>query len=294
MRKVIHITTFNDYRGDFQSLFTLYNEVINCNEDIEFNFSKCNFLRPNAVAFIGGLARLIQQTKRAVTFDWYSVKNDAVMANLCQNGFANSFNHTSSGWDGNSIPYREDPVNDMNGVMDYLTFNWIGKGWVQVSDPLKDAIVGRMWEIYSNAFEHSETPIGVFSCGQLFRRHNRLILSTVDFGKGIPCSVRDFLVKKGVDPQKVSRLSSGACLNWAFTRGNTTCNAMVARGLGLDLLKEFVQVNQGKLEIYSNDGYAIVDKDGERFENCNINFSGTIVHITLCCDETIYRFGNEV
>ncbi|MCP4701009.1 MAG: HAMP domain-containing histidine kinase [Gammaproteobacteria bacterium] len=67
----------------------------------------------------------------------------------------------------------------------------------------------------------------------------------------------------------------------------------VRRGLGLDLLKEFIQLNQGKLEIYSNDGYAIVDKDGERFMNCDISFKGTVVHITLHCDENLYQFCNE-
>lgn len=289
----IHILTFNDSPEDFQSLFTLYQQVVSSTGDVEFNFSKCNFLRPNAVAFIGGMARLLERSNRVVTFNWDSVKNNAVMTNLRQNGFAETFNHPSLKWDGNSIPYREDPSIDMNGIMDYLTFNWIDKGWVHVSDRLRNAIVGRMWEVYSNAFEHSETQIGVFSCGQHFYRHNRLVLSTIDFGQGIPNSVRAFL-SKHADAEKVSKLSSVACLKWAFTRGNSTCSAMVARGLGLDLLKEFVQLNQGKLEIYSNDAYVIVDKDGERFENLNTNFSGTIVHITLCCDEKIYRFRDEV
>jgi hypothetical protein len=64
------------------------------------------------------------------------------------------------------------------------TYYWIGKGWVHVSDRLRDAIVGRMWEIYNNAFEHSGTPIGGYSCGQYFKTHNNLILSVVDFGQG--------------------------------------------------------------------------------------------------------------
>jgi hypothetical protein len=62
---------------------------------------------------------------------------------------------------------------------------------------------------------------------------------------------------------------------------------------GLDLLKEFVRLNQGKLEIYSNDGYAIVDKDGERYENRELAFEGTVVHITLRCNEQPYRFFDE-
>lgn len=291
-QKVIQIPTLNDGPHDFARLFGIWNEVNDYFEDIRFDFSRCGFLRPNAVAFLGGLARLVESRLGSVTFDWSTLRHGAVMTNLCQNGFAGTFAYPSSRWDGNSIPYREDKTLDMNGIMDYLTYNWIGKGWVHVSDRLRDAIAGRMWEIYSNAFEHSGTEVGVFSCGQHYWRQNYLILSAVDFGRGIPANVRSFL-RQYVEEALVSKLSGAACLKWAFERGNSTCTGGVARGLGLDLLKEFVRLNQGKLEIYSNDGYAIVDKDGERFENRDLAFEGTVVHITLRCDENLYLFRDE-
>jgi len=83
---------------------------------------------------------------------------------------------------------------DMNKIMDYLTYRWIGK-WVNVTDRLRDAISGRMWEIYSNDFEHSDTEVGVFTCGQHFRHRNDLILTVVDFGRGIPAKVKAFLTE---------------------------------------------------------------------------------------------------
>lgn len=291
-QKVIHIPTLNDGPHDFAQLFEIWSEANGYFEDIRFDFSRCGFLRPNAVAFLGGMARLIESRIGSVTFDWGTLQSGAVMTNLCQNGFAGTFAYPSSAWDGNSIPYREDKTLDMNGIMDYLTYNWIGKGWVHVSDRLRDAIAGRMWEIYNNAFEHSGSEIGVFSCGQHYWRQNYLILSAVDFGRGIPANVRSFL-RQYVDEALVSRLSGAACLKWAFERGNSTCTGGVARGLGLDLLKEFVRINQGKLEIYSNDGYTIVNKDGERFDNLDLAFEGTVVHITLRCDENLYRFRDE-
>jgi len=67
----------------------------------------------------------------------------------------------------------------------------------------------------------------------------------------------------------------------------------VARGLGLDLLKEFVRLNQGKMEVYSNEGYVVIDQYGERFENRPVSFEGTVFHITLRCDEALYRFADE-
>jgi signal transduction histidine kinase len=173
--------------------------------------------------------------------------------------------------------------------MDYITYNWIGKGWLHVSDRLRDAIAGRMWEIYNNAFEHSGTEIGVFTCGQHFPLNNELILSVGDFGQGIAANVRNYLSH---DPRS-GKLTAAACLHWAFLRGTSTLPNGIARGIGLDLLKEFVRVNHGKLEVYSNEGYGIIDENGERFQNCSISFEGTIFHITLRCDENLYQFVDE-
>lgn len=213
------------------------------------------------------------------------------MANLNQNGFAGTFGSPFSGWSGNSIPYREDRSLDMNGIMDYLTYNWIGKGWVHVSGRLRDAIAGRMWEIYNNAFEHSGTEIGVFSCGQYFPHNDTLLLSVVDFGQGIPAKVRTFF-RQYTNEDLVSKLTGASCLKWAFQAGTTT-KVGEPGGSGLDLLKEFVRLNQGKLEVYSNEGYAIIDRDGERYENHGISFEDTVVHITLVCDERLYHFKDE-
>jgi hypothetical protein len=289
-QKLIEIPTLNDQARDFYQLFSIYNQVNSDFQDVRFDFSHCWFLRPNAVAFLGGLARLIESRQGKVAFDWSTLSSKgAVMTNLRQNGFAGAFGDSSPAWDGNSIPYREHRNLDMNGIMDYLTYNWIGKGWVHVSERLRDAIAGRMWEIYCNAFEHSQTNIGVFSCGQHFKKQDELILSVVDFGLGIPARIRYFFRNN----PRAQGLRADACLRWAFARGTSTCTDDVPRGLGLDLLKEFVGINQGKLEVYSNEGYAVIDRDGERYENRDVSFNGTVVHITLRCDERLYQFRDE-
>jgi len=289
----IQVPTINDRRSDYETLFDIWNQVNDYSLNVEFDFSTCRFLRPNAVAFLGGLARLIESRSGSVFFDWSTLLDRGpVITNLCQNGFAGTFGHDTSGWTGHSIPYREDRQFDMNGIMDYLTLSWIGRGWVHVSDRLRDAIVGKVWEIYNNALEHSGSQIGVFSCGQHFRNRNELILAVIDFGRGISANVRNYF-RQYVDPDVVAQLSGAGCLRWAFERGNSTCVGDVARGLGLDLLKEFVALNQGRLEVYSNDGYGIIDNNGEQYEDRDISFEGTVVQITLRCDENLYRFRDE-
>ncbi|MBF0553255.1 MAG: ATP-binding protein [Nitrospirae bacterium] len=292
-QNVINIPRINDTPSDFEILFKIWSQINGYEEDVRFDFSRCYFLRPNAVAFLGGLTRLIQYRWGTVEFDWATLR-DRILTNLCQSGFAKAFGYPSSGWDGNSIPYRHDDTLDMNGIMDYLTDNWIGKGWVRISNRLRDAIAGNMWEIYNNAFEHSGTEIGVFSCGQYFPWYNALLLSVVDFGQGIPSKVRDFF-RQNVSEEQADKLKGSTCLQWAFQAGSTTkVGYGEPGGAGLDLLKQFVKLNKGKLEVYSNDGYCIIDKNGERYSNRTISFEGTVFHITLWCDEKQYHLKGEV
>ena len=163
--EVIQVPTLRDNPQDFAQLFRIWKEVNSCCEnarDIHFDFSRCGDLRPNAIAFLGGLARLIESNSRWKKFDWNSIHNPSVMSNICQNGFASTFGYSSQATqdlNSNIIPYREDKALNVGGIMDYLEQYWLGRGWVQVSQPLRDAIVGRMWEIYNNAFEHSNSAI---------------------------------------------------------------------------------------------------------------------------------------
>ncbi len=285
----LQVPTINDDQVDFDRLFELWQKSDGSYKNVRFNFSSCHFLRPNAVAFLGGLARLIESRMGTVFFDWDSLHDAWVKNTMTQNGFAGAFGHPSSSWSGETIPYREDRTEDSAEILDYLTKHWLGRGWVHVSKNLRNAIVGKVWEIYANAFEHSQSGIGVFSCGMHLTTRNTRILSVVDFGQGIAANVRNYLSS---DP-RATNVTAASCLKWAFQGGTTTRPNGIKRGMGLDLLKEFIRLNHGRLEVYSNDGYAIIDESGERYSNRGTSFEGTILHITLYCDEQYYRFADE-
>jgi len=288
----LDIPTINDNPGDFDRLFGLWQEVKDSSCDVTFDFTRCGFLRPNAIAFLGGLARLIQSQNRSGTFDWETV-SDPVLEILRQNGFAAEFGYEDvSGGPGNSIPYREDQTESSDAkdeIIDYLTHEWLGHGWVHVSPELRNTIVGRVWEIYANAFLHSKSDLGVFSCGQFFWRMGLLKLAVVDFGFGIPATVREFFR----DDPRAKQFSAPACLEWAFKRGTSTKAESTGRGIGLDLLKEFVDANAGILEIYSEDGYALFRPRTQEYGKLSSSFEGTAVNITLRCDERRYSLVKE-
>lgn len=293
-QKIIEIPSIGDEPVDFKTIFAIIDIAKASREDICFEFRRCKSLKPNAVALLGGLVRSLEAQGKKITFRWDSLKDEPLRETLRQNGFLNYFGQISQTPLENAIPYREDFIKNMdsaekmNSIMDYLIDLWIGRGWVQVSKKLKNEIVGKVWEIYSNAFEHGKDGIGVFTCGEHIK--NDLILTVVDFGKGIPVKVREFF-KADSD---VDMALSTNCLKWAFQPGHTTSCDNIARGLGLDFLKEFIILNHGKLEIYSNDGYVLIEKEDIEYSDKLTFFDGTVVHITLRCDENLYyQFTDE-
>jgi len=290
--KCFSIPTLNDTLTDFSKLFELGNRVIEYRGDVIFELSTCQFLRPNAIAFLGGIARLIENRGRRASFN-FNTAHDKVLAILRQNNFATCFGNPDFTGPGNSIPYKEifaESTSDVkDDIIDYLTYEWLKHGWVHLSVRLRDAIVGRVWEIFDNALEHSRSSVGIFSCGQYFWRMELLKLAVVDLGCGIPANVRNYLGSHS----SVAPRTSADCLEWAFQKGHSTSPGKTGRGMGLKLLKEFVNVNQGKLEIYSESGYALIENRKESFENLNTSFQGTLVNITLRCDESYYQFADE-
>ncbi len=284
----LKVPVINDAPREFDKLFSLWRKVDADRLNVTFDFTRCRFLRPNAVAFLGGLARLVERRGGRYEFRWDTMPRP-VRVNLRQNGFAASFGDTREPWKGHSIPYREDAHQAVDEIADYLSEKWLDRRWVQVSQRLRHAIVGRVWEIYDNAFEHAQSKVGVFSCGQHFARLNLLKLAVVDFGVGIPANVRRF---KRNDPG-FQGATAAACLRWALRRGTSTKTGGPGRGIGLGLLKEFVSVNNGTLEIYSDTGYVFIDRGREVHTDRNAGFRGTAVNITLQCDERFYQFADE-
>jgi hypothetical protein len=281
----IYVPTINDCFDDWDCLFKLWNQINNKDSFITFDFSQCQFLRHNAVAFLGGLARFITSRGGQVYFDWNTL-GEKVRMNMSQNGFINAFNGGYEPWLGNSIPYREDSCQNQTEIINYLRNDWLGRGWVSVSPQLQDSIITQVGEIYANAFEHGCSEIGVFTCGQRYPKLKELKLTVIDFGVGIPTNVRIF--------QGINNLTSSEAIKWAFKLGNTTRRYGVTGGLGLDLLSKFVTMNKGKLEIFSHEGYALVDQTGVKYGERSTWVKGTLVNITLQCNESYYHLASEV
>lgn len=281
MIQTLYLTTINDKEKDYLALFEIWNEYKN-SLNLQIDFSNCKFLQPNAVAFLGGMIYHIKIKGGKVSIKHTTMASDILM-NLAQNGFLNAIGENFHPWEGNSIPFRHDIRCSSDSITSYLREQWLGRGWFSISETLADTITGIVWEIYANAFEHSCSSQGVFSCGQYYPSMKKLSLSVVDFGIGIPESVRKYLdFRKYPDS-----ISSVDALEMAFQSGFTT-KPNDSRGLGLEFLKEFVQLNDGRMDVYSHEAHGIVVNGQEKYHETSAFFQGTIVNIRLQCDEKSY------
>jgi hypothetical protein len=55
-----------------------------------------------------------------------------------------------------------------------------------------------------------------------------------------------------------------------------------------------IDLNQGKLQIYSHDGYVKLSQNPPKYGGQTYPFQGTIVNINLVCDETYYCLNSEL
>lgn len=142
------------------------------------------------------------------------------------------------------FPYQRFDIED-----DRYFSNYIEKGLVNrqeipnMSSGLHKQFYQSILEIFNNAVVHSKSKLGVFSCGQYFPQRNRLAFSVADLGVGIQENVNHYL-KMDISPEEA--------IDWATQDNNTTKNANIPGGLGLKLLREFIDLNGGCIQIVSD------------------------------------------
>lgn len=277
------IPTIQSAPDDIDVLCTIWHAIHETPGPIQLDFHQCQFLTPTAIAFLGAVARRFQQDPH-VQINWTSFV-PSVHEYLTRNGLLAAFGHGERGHVSHAVPFREDqPTGHHADLMTYLQHSWLGGPWIKLSPTLRDAIISRVLEGYLNVWEHSISPVGAITCGQHFPRLKQLSLTILDLGIGIPTSVRNFL--------KQPSLSDLDAIRWALQRGNSTGVRGTARGLGLDLLHQFVRHNHGSLEIYSYHAHVTINEHGATYAHRSSSFPGTLLQFTLQCDETSYDFSN--
>lgn len=153
-----------------------------------------------------------------------------------------------------------------------------------ISLPLKKKMTEAIYEIFVNAQIHSETK-NIYTCGQFYPQKNIIEFTITDTGIGF---------KNRINQRFKKNLTSTQAIQWATNDRHTT-KIGVSGGLGLALLKEFIEKNKGKLQIISDDGFYQFDSNGEDIKLFHGAFPGSIVNLQFRTDDvSTYTLADEV
>ncbi|MEK7289619.1 MAG: ATP-binding protein [Planctomycetota bacterium] len=153
-----------------------------------------------------------------------------------------------------------------------------------ISLPLKKKMTEAIYEIFVNAQIHSETK-NIYTCGQFYPKKNIIEFTITDTGIGF---------KNRINQRFKKNLTSTQAIQWATNDRHTT-KIGVSGGLGLALLKEFIEKNRGKIQIISDDGFYQFDSKGEDIKLFHGSFPGSIVNLQFRTDDvSTYTLADEV
>lgn len=187
---------------------------------------------------------------------------------------------------GTTIPYRRFSATDNRYFADYLNRHLRGKGLPIMSAALSKHFRDSVLEIFVNAAMHSESKLGIFACGQYFPKLHRLDFCIADAGIGI---------RRKIHKELGLKMNSDKAIEWALQEGNTTKTGNVPGGLGLKLIREFIAMNKGRIQIVSDRGYWEMKPEGETLTRIDTPFPGTAINIEInTADTSSYRQRSEL
>lgn len=157
----------------------------------------------------------------------------------------------------------------------------------KLSEQLRRKIIQSILEVFDNARIHGRTT-KIVTCDYLNIKseYAKLEFTIVDLGRTIKSNVNEYLKRD---------LMAMETIDWAMQYGNTTKQDNKPGGLGLDILRQFIDLNHGKIQIISSDGYWEYQNKNKVMKKMNNVFPGTIVNIEFDLnDNNSYQLTEEI
>lgn len=245
-------------------------------DSIELDLTSCSFFEAHMVAPLYAVISRLRDDLNDV-----SIVNvpEEVSTILQKNKFLSVFNRPElTDTNQTTLPFKILKLTAGDQFNDYLDTYMRGRGIPTMSKALTKRFRQSLFEIFLNANIHSQSKAGVFVCGQFYPHKHRLDFTIADAGVGIRENVRRYTGKK--------KLNSCKAIEWAMTEGNTTKIGNQPGGLGLKLIKEFIQMNGGKIQVVSRFGYYELSANGESIQKLNSDFPGTCLNIEINTEDT--------
>lgn len=177
-------------------------------------------------------------------------------------------------------------LQDTNNFQQHVDKELLSKpGFPKISPELKKKINKSLLEIFNNAHIHGRCNC-VHTCGQYYPKTKFLNFAISDMGQTIRKNVNGFLREKK---------NGATAIEWAVQEGHTTKTGLVPGGLGISLIRDFLKLNEGGIEIVSSNGYWHEERGTVTSETLKSNFLGTIVNLKFnLADQKSYILASEI
>uniref|UniRef100_UPI00262B624E ATP-binding protein n=1 Tax=uncultured Desulfovibrio sp. TaxID=167968 RepID=UPI00262B624E len=253
-------------------------------ESITLDFSCCRFFEANMSAPLHAVISRLRAANNDVSIE--NVPED-ISKILRKNRFLTHFHRAALPDEyQTTLPFGIFKETEEGLFLRYITSYMQGKGIPVMSPALTKRFRQSLLELFLNAGLHAESESGIFVCGQYFPKKQRLDFTIADAGIGIPENVRRY-----------TRTYMSACgaIQWAMQEGNTTKTGNQPGGLGLKLIKDFIHINRGIMQIVSQSGYYMYSAKGELFRDMKLDFPGTCINIEInAADTSSYCLQSEL
>jgi hypothetical protein len=283
---IFRVPEIHHSKEGYEPLVSLWAEYKDCFfETIELDLRTAQWIDADMCAAIGAILYRLGQNINTI-----NLKNipESVEKTLSRNGFLSFYGREKipDYW-GSSIPYHRFDRKDDKFFAGYIERELIQRKEIPTMSPgLVKKFRESVFEIFSNAVLHSHTQHGIFSCGQFFPNRQRINFSVTDLGIGIRRNVNEIT---GGD------LSAVDAITWATEGNNTTKRGNIPGGLGLKILKEFIDLNGGCIQIVSDDGFWMRAKNKTIAATLSKPFPGTAVNIEInTADTQSYKLFSEI
>lgn len=243
-------------------------------DNLELDFQPCTFFDANMAApFHAVLTKLNRMSDISITN-----MHPGIQTILQKNHFLCEFGYDElPDTNQTTIPFSRFNVNDGRLFNEYIERYMRGRGIPLMTPQLRKKFLQSLHEIFQNVSDHAYSSAGIFVCGQFFPNKHRLDFAIADTGIGIRENVRRFLKNK--------RINSCQAITWATDGTNSTKHNKVG-GLGLKLIKNFIRLNKGKIQIASRRGFYQFSASRETCEMLEHDFPGTCVNIEINTNDT--------
>jgi len=257
------------------------------NTTIEISFLNIQWFEANLVAVLGAIIEYLESkgnTIRIVEYETFIEKTDILFRNkfFPQHRVSTDRPLLDSS---TQIPYKKFKDYEESLYNDYIQNELLNNtDFPRHSTRLGREIRRSIFELFENARTHGKCNY-IHTCGQFFPTKKKLNITIVDTGKTIVGNVQEYLGKNK---------NSSDCIDWAMKMNNTTKTGDIPGGLGLGLIFEFININKGKIQVISSNGYWELTNGSVFYTDINFSFSGTIVNLEFILKEgETYRFHDE-